>query len=140
MNDLVLLLFLLYYSKEDIQRKSISVRALAAGLFVFFLLCWSNGRDSIQYFYESIALGTALILLSFCTKEALGGADALITAMICMLKGAKITVGILFFSLMGAALIGVVILILYKEKRMEMPFVPIISVTAFLFLLQGAII
>lgn len=129
---------LLHSSIQDIKRRSLSNRGLVFGgvaatvmlLAEWLFSGWMEGKsfDISRFPWERLAgmlPGLSLLLISYVMKGQVGRADAYLMCIVGALLGIGKGISILFYALLLAGSVSLVLLVLRKVKRdTKLPFVP----------------
>lgn len=129
---------LLHNSIQDIKRRSLSNRGLMLGGVVATVMLlaewlfsgWRAGKslDIRGFPWERLAgmlPGLGLLLISYVMKGQVGRADAYLMCIVGVLLGIGKGISILFYALLLAGSVSLVLLVLRKVKRdTKLPFVP----------------
>lgn len=137
-------------SIQDIKKRSLSNRGLVFGGIVAVVWCllewvysgWIAGNclDISRFPWERLAgvvPGTGLLVLSWTMKGQVGCGDAWLMCIIGILLGVGQSVSILFYALLVAGSVSLVLLVFRKVKRdTKLPFVPFLFGGYLLSLMQ----
>lgn len=126
---LLLLLLLIPASIQDIKDKNISVVTILAGLTAAVIINIALAPNyAVRVFIYGIP-GIFLLLCAWITHEAIGYGDGLVMLAIGNIVGLEDCVKILFFSLIMAGVISLVLMIMKKVNRKStVPFVPFLLI------------
>lgn len=130
LKETIVFLILMICSIQDIKTKRIQIW--------WFLLClipaallWMMGKElGVWEIFGGIAVGAVLLVVSRCTKEAIGYGDGLIFIVTGVYLGMWENLRLLFTSLIFALLFSVVEVIARKKStKDEIAFIPFVWIT-----------
>lgn len=125
---ILLILFLLILSIEDIRNKEISV-PLLIGLLTISLITGLYVVDEKLNILIGLIPGVIIIVLSKITKGKIGMADGIVVAGIGMCFGFVKACSIFLIGIALSTIIGLIVIAIKKKGRdFEMPFVPFLLI------------
>lgn len=145
-NDVVLFGGLFAESIFDIFTKKIPIwiMCVMAGCGVIIETVYiiaSNPDNRLDFMISRIiaaAIGLALLLISKITHEAMGYGDSMMFLVIGLVEGVNTLLSVLLASVTMAGLVGMIILlILKKDRKYEISFIPFICLSYILMRLIG---
>lgn len=142
---LTLLLILCFCSLEDIQCRKVKDRYILVGTAIRIILLICFKKNLSPYLYDGLVVLIFTFLLAMVVvvcerifkKQLMGGADIKLIFMIGFYVGIDNLLYTLFFSLLLALAVGVILKI--KKQNEKIPFVPFLTIAAFLVLLPASI-
>ncbi len=122
---IILFLWLLLCSIQDIKKKTINIYLILTGFVMLLIgMLWS-GEYSFLYYFGGISLGLILLCISFITKDQVGTGDGLIVCITGLCLGFSRNAMLLVISLLGSAIFSIVLLTFKLAGRKKtIPFVP----------------
>ena len=138
---IICMIYLGYNAYVDIKFKEIPVNIAlitsVVGVVLTFLATIISGIMSVEMIFSvvktliiSLIPGVVLYLVSKITNQIIGYGDAMVVGVIGLYLGAKNVVNIMLIAFFIAGLIALYeIVIMKKNKRYEMPFVPFLFVS-----------
>ena len=129
----------------DFKKRIIPNKIVALGLIFRLIiyvgeifLCRDIIKDIVINDLIGFAIGFGILFLTgLISGGAMGFGDAKLFAVIGLCAGSLCTFGTLIFSLLCSAVIGIALLIKYRDKKMAFPFAPCIFVGYAAVLLIG---
>ncbi len=85
------------------------------------------GELSVWSSVGGVLLGAAFMLLSWVTKEAIGYGDGILIAGIGAWSGFGFTASAVVISLLLAGIVGVVVQIVKKRRKIRLPYAPFLG-------------
>lgn len=127
LKETIVFLILMICSIQDIKTKRIQIWWLLLCLIPAALL-WMMGKELEAWeIFGGIAVGAVLLVVSRCTKEAIGYGDGLIFIVTGVYLGMWENLRLLFTSLIFALLFSVVEVIARKKStKDEIAFIPFV--------------
>lgn len=125
--SVILFLWLLLCSIQDIKKKKINVYLILAGLLMPLIGIIWNGEFNYLHSLEGMSLGLILLCISFITKGQIGVGDGMIVCITGLCLGFSGNAMLLVISLFGSAIVSI-ILLAFKivGRKKTIPFVPFI--------------
>jgi len=122
--EYIMLGCLLILSIMDLRTRKISLLpVLLLGLFAMGYRFWEN--ESLWEVLTGMLPGGVLLLAAWVTKESIGYGDGIVLLVVGVFCGIKKTVAILGISLILAALMAMLLLVLRRAgRKTELPFLP----------------
>lgn len=125
--SIILFLWLLLCSIQDIKKKEINIYLILAGFLVLLIGTIRNGEFNFLYRLGGMSLGIILLCISFITKGQIGVGDGLIVCITGLCLGFSKNAMLLVISLFGSAIFSIVLLAFKLAGRKKtIPFVPFI--------------
>lgn len=128
--DWIVFLLLGMCSVSDWKKKTIPVILLvmlSVAVTVFALIC---NVVSVRLRMSGALMGLFFLLISKCTKEAIGYGDSWLILLLGIYMGCLRAIGVLFTASMLAAIVSLFYLWKYRWKRsVTLPFVPFLSIS-----------
>lgn len=124
---IIVLVFMIVFTVEDISRKQIHTVRLAVFILLNFILAWSNQTDWITIVAGAI-LGILFLIISICTKEKIGKGDAIIIGGIGIYLGFQAALMIVFVALLMICIYGLFFVRKKNGWSCEIAFVPFLLV------------
>jgi len=128
--DWIVFLLLGMCSVSDWKKKTIPVILLvilSVAVTVFILIC---SVVSVRLRVSGALMGFFFLLISKCTKEAIGYGDSWLILLLGIYMGCLRAIGVLFTASMLAAIASLFYLWKYRWKRsVTLPFVPFLSIS-----------
>ncbi|MDO5362629.1 MAG: prepilin peptidase [Eubacteriales bacterium] len=124
LKEICILGFLGLNTWTDIRRKEISL--VAAAVFAAGSLIWTacTGRISTSFFIP-VGISAFFLVVSIVTKGALGMGDGWLMMALGIAMETEEFLVMLLIGLGGSAIwAGILLVILHKERKAEIPFVP----------------
>lgn len=124
LKEICILGFLGLNTWTDIRRKEISL--VAAAVFAAGSLIWTacTGRISTSFFIP-VGISAFFLVVSIVTKGALGMGDGWLMMALGIVMETEEFLVMLLIGLGGSAIwAGILLVILHKERKAEIPFVP----------------
>lgn len=116
-----------YFSVEDLRKKSIQLVPLLAAAIAGVLFHMYFSRISIWNLIGGMAVGAGLYIISVLSNERIGKGDALLMSVTGIFLGFWDNLMLLWVSMLVAMVAGIgAVLILKKNRRYEMPFIPFV--------------
>ncbi len=123
--SIILFLWLLLCSMQDMKKKRINIYLILAGFLVVLISTVWNGEFNILYHLGGMSLGLLLLCISFITKGQIGVGDGLIVCITGLCLGFSRNAMLLLISLFGSAIFSIVLLSFRLAGRKKtIPFVP----------------
>ena len=122
--EYIMLGCLLILSIVDLRTRKISLLpVLLLGLFAMGYRFWEN--ESLWEVLTGMLPGGVLLLAAWVIKESIGYGDGIVLLVVGVFCGIKKTVAILGISLILAALMAMLLLVLRRAgRKTELPFLP----------------
>ena len=122
--EYIMLGCLLILSIMDLRTRKISLLpVLLLSLFAMGYRFWEN--ESLWEVLTGMLPGGVLLLAAWVTKESIGYGDGIVLLVVGVFCGIKKTVAILGISLIMAALMAMLLLVLRRAgRKTELPFLP----------------
>ena len=122
--EYIMLGCLLILSIMDLRTRKISLLpVLLLGLFAMGYRFWEN--ESLWEVLTGMLPGGVLLLAAWVTKESIGYGDGIVLLVVGVFCGIKKTVAILGISLILAAVMAMLLLVLRRAgRKTELPFLP----------------
>lgn len=131
----ILYIYLIICTVSDIKTKKISLKLSFVFLFLgLFIYLFFIKADAIILLYNLMP-GICLLLVSLFTKGAVGCGDAVILMIMSFYIPSASVLIILFFSLLAASVISVILMIKKYSRKYALPFAPFITLGYTIFLL-----
>lgn len=129
----------------DLKKRIIPNKIVAAGLIFRvaiyigeIILCRDIIKDIAINDLIGFGIGFGILFITgLLSRGAMGFGDAKLFAVIGLCTGSLCTFGTLLFSLFCSAIIGIALLIKYRDKKMAFPFAPCIFIGYAAVLLMG---
>lgn len=129
---MIILFFLIYEAVEDIKNRSISVMPLIVMGSIGFVINIISGKELISLI-PALTIGMGMIIFSIASKECVGLGDGVLLLVIGTYIDFDNLITILMSSLIIAAIITTIILVLSKIIKLDtvdgMPFIPCILIS-----------
>lgn len=127
-----IILLLLFCSYEDISRKRIKVRSILLEIPFFLVDFWANtimtNEISIISRLAGLILGGIFVGISVITRGQMGKGDGYLIGVIGINLGFFITLEMITYSLILAAIIAIILLVFFHVSRKKaIPFIPFLS-------------
>lgn len=125
--SVILFLWLLLCSIQDIKKKKINIYLVLAGLLMPLIGIIWNGEFNYLHSLGGMSLGLILLCISFITKGQIGVGDGLIVCITGLCLGFSGNAMLLVISLFGSAIISIILLAFkIAGRKKTIPFVPFI--------------
>lgn len=130
----ILILFLVPSSIEDIRRHEICVWFISVGLMTGILLsALLNGLPFGLGYFAQFLPGIAILITACLTKGCIGKGDGLVCLFLGSIMSISFVVSSLILGFVMSSVYGLILIVMKKAKReTQLPFVP--------FLFMGVII
>lgn len=126
-NSVLLIIWLIICSWQDLKKKSISVYFIIGGFVLLFMGSLYLSQVSLISRIAGGGIGIVLLLLNPLTKGQIGLGDGYIIGVIGICLGFTSNVSILLVALFLSAVISIILLIFKKvDRKQTIPFVPFI--------------
>lgn len=128
MREACILAFLGFNAWLDFKKKEVSLAAIF--LFALAGVAWTvkDGAVCWQYFVP-VGLGLFFVGLSVLSRGALGMGDALLVTSLGTMAGLEELISALFLGMVSCAVCaGIMLVVLRKNRKTELPFVPFLFV------------
>ena len=127
----VLFLWLLLCSWQDIKDQQISIILIAAGFVALFVVSLIQGQLALWERIAGVGIGFILLILNKVTRGQIGIGDGLIFCVIGISLGFIVNSILLIYSLFIAAIFSGLYMIIKKANRKTtIPFVPFIFIAS----------
>lgn len=126
-NSVLLIIWLLICSWQDLKKKSISIYFIIGGFVLLFLGSLYWGEVSLISRIAGGGIGVVLLGLNPLTKGQIGLGDGFIIGIIGVCFGFTSNASILLVALFLSAVISIILLVFKKvDRKHTIPFVPFI--------------
>lgn len=112
----------------DLKEHIVPDRFVVVGLVVVLILRIIDGTNLLNYIISAVVSFGVLFLILILSNGRMGGADVKLYALIGLAIGMNNSVCSLFYASFVALIINFGMLLRKKEQRVEIPFVPYITV------------
>ena len=124
---------LLICAYKDIRKQEISVIAVIIGIIGIGMINIFSDKWSLSELFYSMIPGICLVGFTILTEGKIGMGDGLVSIMGGLYFGLYNTLEWLFFSFIGCAVFGIVLMTaLKKSRKTEVAFVPFLFITGVL--------
>lgn len=127
----ILFVWLLLCSLQDIRRQEISLMLIAGGFALLLIVSLVQGELSIWERITGASLGLVIILLYKATRGQIGLGDGLILSITGISLGFYINVVLVIYSLLFSAIFSILYILIKKaSKKTTIPFVPFVFIAS----------
>lgn len=141
MFKIILFLWLLVCSIQDIMKQEISLIIILIGFVFLFIISIIQGKLLIWDRIGGLALGVMLLLLNKVTRGQIGIGDGLVLCITGISLGFYINSILLIYGLLCAAIFSIIYMFVKKVSRKKtIPFIPFIFLVFLGVLLDGKIL
>ena len=134
----ILFLWLLLCSIQDIMKQEISLIVILIGFVLLFTLSIIQGKLLFWNRVGGLALGVVLIILNKATRGQIGIGDGLVLCITGISLGFYINSLLLIYGLIFAAIFSIVYMFIKKASRKSsIPFIPFVFMALLGVLLDG---
>lgn len=136
-SNMILGAFLGICSYTDIRKKVVYVKVIVPFLLVGVLLCISPLGNGIHDALYGMAVGIAILILSFMTNGAVGEGDGLALMITGFYLGFLNNIKLLCMALFLSAIVSVAAVITGKwDRKTELPFMPFLLLSFLIIKIQ----
>lgn len=127
--SLILSLWLILCSLQDISKKKISTVLIGVG-FIILLICTSVlGNLTVMDRFAGLSLGIILLALCPITRGQIGLGDGIIVCITGLSIGFIRNTMLLMYALVGSAVFSAVLIIFWRVNRHKtIPFIPFVFI------------